>query len=135
MKFTCLLLFVCIACSCCCAQTASPNHLTHSSDSVLTNVEIESTFPGGVTGWTKFLQENLVYPKKALRKNIQGTVIAQFIVDKDGTVSDIEAIDGPELLREAAVDIIRKSPNWRPAQQHGRKVKSYKKQPITFKIQ
>ena len=135
MEFTCLLLFACIACSCCCAQTASPNRLTNSSDSVLTNVEIESTFPGGATGWTKFLQENLVYPKKALRKNIQGTVIAQFIVDKDGTLSDIEAIDGPELLREAAVDIIRKSPNWKPAQQHGRKVKSYKKQPITFKIQ
>ena len=79
--------------------------------------------------------ENMVYPKKAIKKNVQGTVIARFIVDKDGTLSDIEAIDGPELLRAAAIDIIKKSPNWKPAQQHGKKVKSYKIQPITFKIQ
>jgi protein TonB len=76
-----------------------------------------------------------VYPKKAERKKIEGTVVVQFIVDKDGTISNISAVSGPELLQEAATEVIKKSPNWTPASQNGRKVKSYKKQPITFKLQ
>jgi periplasmic protein TonB len=104
-------------------------------DSTFTHVDVESTFPGGGPGWSRFLRDNLVYPKKAVKKNIQGTVVVQFIVDKDGTVSNIDALDGPELLREAAIDVVKKSPNWKPATQNGRKVKSYKKQPITFKLE
>jgi len=135
MKFLCLLLS-CSICFCSKAQTtASQDASARGTDSTFTKVETESSFPGGEAGWKRFLMENMVYPKKAIKKNVQGTVIARFIVDKDGTLSDIEAIDGPELLREAAIDIIKKSPNWKPAQQHGRKVKSYKIQPITFKIQ
>ena len=104
-------------------------------DSTFTHVDVESAFPGGGPGWSRFLRDNLVYPKKAVKKNIQGTVVVQFIVDKDGTVSNIDALDGPELLREAAIDVVKKSPNWKPATQNGRKVKSYKKQPITFKLE
>lgn len=131
----CLFMFflLCTQCYYSIGQKAAPSNSI--ADSILTKVEYESSFPGGVPGWGRFLQDHLQYPKKAVKKNIQGTVITRFIVDKDGTVSDIEAIDGPELLREAAIDVIKQSPNWKPAQQYGRKVKSYKIQPITFKIQ
>jgi len=105
------------------------------SDSAFRHVEIESEFPGGVAGWARFLSSNLTYPTKAVRKKIEGTVVVQFIVDKNGILSNIEAISGPELLQEAAVSVIRNSPNWKPAIQFGRKVKSYKKQPITFRLQ
>ena len=105
------------------------------SDSAFRHVEIESEFPGGVAGWARFLSSNLTYPTKAVRKKIEGTVVVQFIVDKNGSLSNIEAISGPELLQEAAVSVIRNSPNWKPAIQFGRKVKSYKKQPITFRLQ
>ncbi len=104
------------------------------NDSTFRRVEIESEFPGGVAGWTRFLNSNLTYPAKAVRKKIEGTVVVQFIVDKNGVLSNIEAISGPELLQEAAVSVIRNSPHWKPAIQFGRKVKSYKKQPITFQI-
>jgi protein TonB len=99
-------------------------------------VEFESDYPGGLSGWTRFLQANLHYPNKAMRKNIQGIVVVQFIVDKDGSVSNIEAISGPESggLREEAVRVIKISGNWKPAEQNGKKVKSYKKQPIQFKL-
>jgi periplasmic protein TonB len=97
-------------------------------------MDVESSFPGGLHAWIQFLTENLKYPKKAARKNIEGTVVLQFIVDKDGSITDLQAISGPEELREAALDVLRKSPNWSPASQNGRKVKSYKKQPITFKL-
>jgi len=59
----------------------------------------------------------------------------QFIVDKQGVVSDVEAISGPNELREEAVRVIKKSGQWTPAVQNGRQVKSYKKQPIIFQFQ
>ncbi len=105
------------------------------SDSAFVRVETESSFPGGAAGWSRFLGNNMVYPEKAVRQKVQGTVVVQFIVDKDGSISDIEAISGPPLLQAAAVSVVKLSPNWKPAVQDGRKVKSYKKQPITFRLQ
>ena len=55
----------------------------------------------------KILTSHLTYPEKAVRKNIQGTVVVQFIVDKNGMLSDIQAISGPAQLQNAAVDIIK----------------------------
>jgi protein TonB len=97
-------------------------------------VEIESQYPGGVAAWSKFLYRNLTFPQEAIDINVQGTVTIQFIVDTEGNVSDVTAISGPEELRPAAVSVIRKSGKWTAAIQNGRKVKSYKKQPITFKL-
>jgi len=136
MKFFCLLLLTLTGAITLHAQTASPKDTIIANDTaVLKKVEVESSFPGADAGWIRFLNSNLVYPPKAVRKNIQGTVLVQFIVDKTGAISDIEALSGPDLLREAAVNVIKLSPNWKPAFQNGKKVKSYKKQPITFKLE
>jgi len=105
------------------------------ADTALAKVEIESEFPGGAHAWLRFLQDNLVYPPKAIKKNIQGTVVLQFIVDKDGTVSDIQAIGGPKELQQSAIDAMKKTPKWKPAIQFGKHVKSYKKQPIVYRLQ
>ena len=61
-------------------------------------------------------------------------VVLQFIVNKDGSLSDVEAISGPPELRKAAVDAIKKSPRWIPGEQSGKVVRSYKKQPIVFRL-
>ena len=100
-----------------------------------TKVEIESEFPGGIRGWNNFLSSTLVYPKKAIKKNIQGVVLARFIVEKDGSLSNIEIISGPKELWPAVLDVLKQSPNWKPAVQNGKKVKSYKNQPFNFKLQ
>jgi protein TonB len=97
-------------------------------------VEKESEFPGGLEGWRKFLIGNLKYPAKARKKKIQGTVVVQFIVNKDGSLSDYKAISGPDELRKAAVEVIRRSPKWIPAEQSGKKVRSFKVQPIGFRL-
>src|SRR5580704_6565340 len=81
-------------------------------------VEIESEFPGGVKGWQNFLSSNLVYPPKAVRKKIQGQVIARFIVEKDGSLSNIEILSGPKELWNAVLDVLNQSPNWKPAIQN-----------------
>jgi protein TonB len=103
-------------------------------DSAFTKVEVESDFPGGVQGWLRFLNANLVYPAKTIKKNVQGTVVLQFIVCTDGSVCNVEAVSGPPLLRQAAIDAIKQTPNWSPAFQNGKKVKSWKKQPIVFRL-
>ena len=104
-------------------------------DKTFIKVEIESEFPGGASAWLNFLQQNLRYPKKAIRKNIQGTVIMQFIVGRDGSISNISAISGDPILEAAALEVMLKSPNWTPAYQKGRAVKSYKRQPIVFRLE
>lgn len=101
-----------------------------------TKIEIESEFPGGQRAWIQFLNKNLRYPDDAISNEIKGTVIVQFVVDSSGVLSDIKAISGPTRggLREEAVRVIKASGNWTPATQNGRKVKSYKKAPIEFKL-
>jgi protein TonB len=103
-------------------------------DAPFTAVEIESQYPGGLPAWSAFLNRNLIYPQDAADNNIQGTVYIQFIVDIEGNVSNVTAISGPEELRAAAVVVIKKSGKWTAAIQNGMKVKSYKKQPVTFKL-
>ena len=63
--------------------------------------------------------------------------MVQFVVDVDGTVSDVKAISGPETggLREEAVRVIKKSGKWVPALQNGRSVKAYRRQPVTFRTE
>ena len=104
------------------------------SDSIV-KVEVESEFPGGAKGWNSFLSSTLVYPKKAVKKNIQGQVVARFIVEKDGSLNDIEIISGPKELWPAVLDVLKQSPNWKPAIQNGKKVKSYKMQPFNFRLE
>ncbi|MFM2361801.1 MAG: hypothetical protein RLZZ316_703 [Bacteroidota bacterium] len=103
---------------------------------VFSKVEVESEFPGGVRGWIQYLQKNLRYPDRAINSRIQGTVRIQFIVDKEGNIEEIEIVKSVEFtIDEEAMRLIRKSPQWTPAVQDGRKVKSYKIQPITFRLQ
>ncbi len=73
------------------------------------NPEIHAEFGGGIESWKRFLQKNLRYPPKAVDDNIQGTVIVQFIVDKNGEVHDVSAISGPEELRAEAVRVMKSS--------------------------
>ena len=104
-------------------------------DKTFTKVEIESEYPGGSAAWIRYLYKTLRYPQEAQDNEIQGTIVVQFIVDKSGMVSSVEAVSGPKELREEAVRVIKKSGQWTPAVQNGRQVKSYKKQPIVFRLE
>lgn len=103
---------------------------------IFVDVQIESQYIGGAGAWMRYLNKTFRYPEEAQASGTQGTVTVQFIVDKEGNVSDVEAISGPATggLREEAVRVIKKSGRWEPAIQNGRKVKSYKKQPIIFRL-
>lgn len=101
---------------------------------IFTKVEIEPDYPGGQQGWISYLTSHLHYPDAAVKKNIQGTVVMQFIVNTDGKISDVKAISGPEALKVESIRAIKESGVWVPAQQNGKKVRAYKRQPITYKL-
>jgi periplasmic protein TonB len=113
----------------------APKKVEEDWDKTFTKVEIESSYPGGAAAWTRYLLKTLRYPQEAQDNEVQGTVVVQFIVDKAGMVSNVEAISGPSELRDEAVRVIKKSGQWTPAVQNGRQVKSYKKQPIVFRLE
>lgn len=123
------------------AQKPSANSATaptsrSTEDKVFTKVDIPAGFPGGVQGWTEYLQKNLRYPNKAVRKSIQGVVRVQFIVDREGNISEVAALNDPGGgLAEESVRIIKNGPKWKPAEQNGRKVIYRHIQAITFKLE
>jgi periplasmic protein TonB len=99
-------------------------------------VEKESEFRGGVNFWIRYLQQNLRYPERAIKNVTQGKVVVQFVVDTEGNIDDIDLHKSVEYtLDDEAQRLIIKSPKWTPAIQDGRKVKSFKLQPIIFRLE
>jgi periplasmic protein TonB len=95
---------------------------------------IEAGFSGGDSAWQRFVTRHLVYPKNAIKNKIQGIVTVQFLVSKDGTVSHVEALNGPEELKQSAIAVVKKSRTWYPAVQRGRNVDECKEVDIVFKL-
>jgi protein TonB len=104
---------------------------------VFEKVEVEASFKGGEKEWRRYLERNL-NPNTPVENGAPAgsyTVVVQFIVDKEGKISDVRAVTNLGYgMEEEATKIIRKGPNWVPAVQNGRNVKAYRKQPITFMV-
>jgi periplasmic protein TonB len=103
---------------------------------VFTKVEIEAKFPGGDAGWADYVRKAITAHMDELTdEGKSGTCEVQFIVDKDGNVSEVTALSMQgSKLAEIAVNAIRRGPHWEPAQQNGRKVKAFRRQKITFQM-
>jgi hypothetical protein len=104
---------------------------------IFVKVEVEPAFKGGYQVWQKYLDRNLNkdLPAKNGAPNGAYTVVIQFIVDRDGKISDVKALTNHGYgMEEEAMRMIKKGPDWVPAIQNGRNVNAYKKQPITFVI-
>ncbi|WP_353133296.1 TonB family protein [Pseudopedobacter sp.] len=99
-------------------------------------VERMPTFPGGLEAWAKFLRKNLNYPPLAKDNNIQGRVTVSFVVEKDGSVTDVKVLKGiGGGCDEEAVRVIKKSPLWQPGEMNGRKVRVSYVIPVMFQMQ
>jgi protein TonB len=100
---------------------------------IFERVEIEAEFPGGVNKWRQYLERNLRVDDQVP----EGTyaVLIQFVVDRDGNISDVIALtDHGYGMEDEAKRVIKRGPKWNPASQNGREVKAYRKQLITFQI-
>ncbi len=116
------------------AQMSYPD-TTSVNNPVFTKVEVEAEYPGGYQAWFDYLEKNLKYPEAAVKKKIQGEVIVEFIVKRNGDLTDIHVISGPQELRETSLNVLKESGKWIPAKQNGIIVDSYHRQPINYKLQ
>jgi periplasmic protein TonB len=104
-------------------------------DPVFTVVETEPVYPGGQEALMSFIKDNLVYPKEAKEKGVEGTVFASFIIEKDGSVSSLKIIKSvgsgcdEEVLR--VLNLMKK---WKPGQQNGKKVRVQFNLPVKFSM-
>ncbi len=114
--------------------TAQEEDNNDAEDAVYTP-EKRPEFPGGTDALFKFLSNNLKYPSDAKKEGIQGRVICQFVVNKDGSISDIQVLRSvyPSLDLEA-VRVISIMPKWEPGVQNGEKKRCKFKLPIVFKL-
>lgn len=105
---------------------------------VFTKVEIDAGFPGGQGAWGVYLRKNLNGEVATDNAAPAGTyrVVVQFIVSKDGSISDVHALTNIGYgMEEEAIRVIKEGPKWIPAQQNGHYVNAYRQQPVTFLVE
>ena len=92
-------------------------------------------YPGGMTEFVKWLTKNLKYPTAALRSKIEGKVMISFIVNTDGTISDIKVVKNAHRLLDAeALRVAKLMPKWEPGKDHGKVCRTKVAIPIVFEI-
>lgn len=99
-------------------------------------VEQQASFPGGPGAMNQWLAQNIRYPAAAQENNIQGRVTVQFVVELNGSISNVVVVRGvdPNLDKEA-VRVVKSMPKWTPGMQNGRAVRSKFTLPVNFKLQ
>lgn len=116
------------------AEPEPPKH--EEENKVFDIVEQQPMFPGGQTALMKYLSEHTKYPVVAQENGVQGRVTVQFVVEKDGSISDVHVLRGvdPSLDKEA-VRVVKSMPRWTPGKQNGINVRVNYRVPVLFRLQ
>ena len=111
-------------------------NIDRSEDDVYMVTEVQPQFPGGMPAFMKYLTENIQYPSEAKKNKTEGRVLANFIVNIDGSISDVKIVDSlSPLMDEEAIRLLSSMPKWEPGRQRGKKVKVRYTFPVTFRLQ
>ena len=105
-------------------------------DVIHVRVEIMPEFPGGTAALMKYLSSNIKYPTISQETGSQGKVIVQFVVDKDGSITNPTVVRGVDAyLDKEAIRVISGMPKWKPGVQNGKKVRVKYTVPVMFRLQ
>lgn len=111
---------------------------TQEEDTEVVFVVVESmpSFPGGDAALFKYLNDNIKYPVIAQESGIQGRVTCQFVVNRDGSIVDIEVVRSVDKSLDAeAIRVIKNMPRWTPGKQRGKTVRVKYTLPVNFRLQ
>lgn len=98
-------------------------------------VEEQPSFPGGVTAFYRYIGKHLKYPPAAIRQEVEGRVFVQFVVNQDGSLTDLKVVKGIGAGCDAeAIRVLKTVPNWNPGKQRGVPVRVQMMIPITFQL-
>ena len=118
------------------STVVSPVESPADLDEIFVVVEDQPEFPGGNEAMMKFLAENIKYPAVARDNGTQGRVVCNFVVEKDGSISDVEVVRGVHSALDAeAIRVIQSMPKWTPGKQRGHTVRVRYTLPVVFKLQ
>lgn len=117
------------------ATTPENNPTEDKQERVFDVVEVMPQYPGGIPQMMKFIVSNIKYPKDAIKKGMQGAVVVQFVVEPDGSVSNVHVVRSvfPSLDTEA-VRMVKAMPKWSPGMQNGKPVRVRFNVPIRFSL-
>ena len=116
------------------AQPEPPKHVEENK--VFDVVEEMPSFPGGPSALMSYLSSNVKYPVVAQENGVQGRVVVSFVVERDGSITDVKVVRSvdPSLDREAT-RVVKSMPNWNPGKQNGSAVRVKYNVPVSFKLQ
>ena len=105
------------------------------NDSIYNVVSENAEFPGGNMAASNWISKNMTYPEECRKKGIEGRVVIKFVVNKDGSIVDAEAVKSPHpALAEEGLRVVKSMPKWKPAKEGGKVVRSRFNIPIVFKL-
>ena len=115
---------------------AQPEPKPEVENKVFDVVEQMPSFPGGTAALMEFLQNNVKYPVVAQENGVQGRVVVSFVVEKDGSITDVKVVRSvdPSLDKEAT-RVVKSMPNWIPGKQNGAAVRVKYNVPVSFRLQ
>ncbi len=101
-------------------------------------IDIEAEYPGGLKELSKFIAANLTYPQSAIDKNREGKCYINFIIEKNGAVSNVKIVKKVRRCRECnqeAIRVVKMMPRWKPAYKNNKAVRSRFSLPINFQLE
>ena len=117
--------------------TAQLDSAAKNTDPVYSYAEVMPMFPGSDGAFIEYLQKNIQYPEPERKARKQGTVYVSFIVEKDGSITNVEIVkavaDAPEFSTEA-IRVFSSMPKWSPGQMNGHPVRVKMVQPVAFRL-
>lgn len=117
-------------------EITTPIEIEEEVDEVFMVVEEEPAPIGGIEAFYEYLNEELKYPMGATRLGVQGMVFVRFIIEKDGSITDVEVVKGIGAgCDEEAIRVIENAPPWKPGKQRGKPVRVRKVIPVRFILQ
>ena len=129
------ILMVIAACMMALGAQAQAKKGTPVPDEAFDVVEVMPVYPGGMEGLIKYLSENISYPKDAKEQQISGRVLITFVIEKDGSVTEVTTVKSVfPSLDEEAVRVVKGMPNWKPGMQKGKAVRVKYTLPISFSL-
>nr|MBP7472675.1 energy transducer TonB [Prevotella sp.] len=115
--------------------TVNAQTLKTTNGKVYDTVDVMPEYPGGFETMVKFLSSNMIYPKEAQKKGLEGRSLVSFIVEKDGALSNITVKKSAgKMFDDEAMRVVKKMPKWKPGRKDGKLVRVHFNLPVQFSL-
>jgi protein TonB len=113
----------------------TPKNQVQQKNGVYTLLEDQPAFPGGSKAFMNYISQNIKYPKIDMENNVQGRAVIQFVVERDGSLTEIKTVRAPsKAMGDEAIRVLKRSPKWKPGKVKGKPVRAMYIVPVNFAL-